>query len=256
MIHQIWIQGALHLPKRYDTNIAKIKTLHADYGYMLWDEIAIINLMRRDPLWLDTYYRLTFLHQKIDFAKYVILYKYGGIYIDMDVTMIKSFTSLLEFYQNSTLIVSRLNLDSFSCRINCGSIICINNGIIMSAPSERIIEEMINHVHKSSNYNTFIKYNCINNTTGPKIFTRVVRKYMHNNVAVLEPEYFEPLVLGIGQITRNTYAIHQQDGTWLGKYTRNIGYIYMKYRQYIIAIILITLSLIFVFLTRNKQSGK
>jgi len=68
-----------------------------NYEYILWDYQDSINLIHKyypqyKQLWED----FTQPIMKADFIRYLILYHYGGIYIDMDIYPIKPFDELLD----------------------------------------------------------------------------------------------------------------------------------------------------------------
>jgi len=67
------------------------------YDYRLWDHQDAINLIHKyypqyKQLWED----FTQPIMKADFIRYLILYHYGGIYIDMDIYPIQPFDDLLD----------------------------------------------------------------------------------------------------------------------------------------------------------------
>ena len=49
---------------------------------MLWDEARIQSLVGTQDAWRAKYATLVHLHQRVDFAKPLILFKHGGIVID------------------------------------------------------------------------------------------------------------------------------------------------------------------------------
>ncbi len=49
---------------------------------MLWDEARIQSLVGTRNAWRAKYATLVHLHQRVDFAKPLILFKHGGIVID------------------------------------------------------------------------------------------------------------------------------------------------------------------------------
>ncbi len=60
------------------------------YKYCLWLEKSIYQLLEKYPFtYLEFYKKLRHPIQKVDFMKYLILYNFGGIYIDLDITIIK-----------------------------------------------------------------------------------------------------------------------------------------------------------------------
>jgi inositol phosphorylceramide mannosyltransferase catalytic subunit len=255
IIHQIWLQGKNQIPNKYIPYINTIHQYHPKqtWQYILWDDIMIIQLLRQNKVWIDTYYKLTYLHQKVDYARYIILFIYGGIYIDMDVIMIKPLDSLLYKLQDYDLVVSKINMNLFDNIINCGRNICINNGIIMAKPGALILAQIIDYINQHPNCSGFIKFNCINNTTGPKVFTRIILDHLNNKIKILDSEYLEPQVFGTGRITNNTYAIHKHDGTWLSSWLRQLASFYVR-NKIIIMLILIMLIVMFIicFIHRKK----
>lgn len=55
---------------------------------MLWDEAAVLQLMQDDfPWFLQTYLSYTRRVQRSDVMRYMVLYKYGGVYLDADVSV-------------------------------------------------------------------------------------------------------------------------------------------------------------------------
>jgi inositol phosphorylceramide mannosyltransferase catalytic subunit len=90
IVHQIWLQGVENIPESYRRGLESINKYTPNWIHKIWDEIDILNLLRQYPEYLHVYYKLAYLHQKVDFSRYVILYVYGGIYIDMDVELIKN----------------------------------------------------------------------------------------------------------------------------------------------------------------------
>ena len=49
--------------------------------------------------------------QKIDFAKYALLHRYGGIYLDMDVRCLRSIDSLTQRFPEARFISSKLPIN-------------------------------------------------------------------------------------------------------------------------------------------------
>ena len=80
-----------------NTQLTKIICKDQNIEYKLWNEEDCNNLIQSDfytfqELWDDFIYPI----QKVDFIKYCILHKYGGIYLDCDVKPYKPFSELFE----------------------------------------------------------------------------------------------------------------------------------------------------------------
>lgn len=246
IIHQIWLQGKDNIPEKYQPNIEKILKNQSKWKYILWDDIMIINLLRKNKVWIDTYYKLEYLHHKVDFARYIILYIYGGAYIDMDAKIIKPLDEIINKNNEYELIVSMLNSNILENYIHCGYNQCLNNGIIITKKNNTIIKKMVDYIvqnPKCSSVST--KISCIQNITGPRRFTQIIYDNMNSKVKILEPEYLEPCTLGVCNITDKTHVIHDHEGTWYSQNLRTLAVFYLnnKWLVYIcIIIILLVIS--------------
>lgn len=166
-IHQIWIQGEEFIPENLVQNKDKIKQLHPQWKYILWDEVKILELLKRNKKWIKTYYKFDYLHQKVDYAKLIILYTHGGICIDMDAYTIKNLDDLVNKYSDYDLIVSYIrNVGVVGNYIMCKDVnSCMNNGNFFGKPNTDILQYMIEHITTHCSY--LLKEYCILHTTGP-----------------------------------------------------------------------------------------
>jgi mannosyltransferase OCH1-like enzyme len=90
-IHQIWV-GPKPIPVRSVSYIEKIKKLHPEYEYRLWTNVDITpeNFVNYEYI-----LQANSFAQKADIMRYEILYKHGGIYLDIDFEIVKNLTPLL-----------------------------------------------------------------------------------------------------------------------------------------------------------------
>lgn len=250
IIHQIWLQGENNIPEKFLPEISRIKNFHPSWQHIMWDDITIINLLRKNKIWIDTYYEFKYLHQKVDYAKYVILYEYGGVYLDVDISILKPFDHLLDEYSDYDMLVSKLKINKFESIICCRKPICINNGTIISKPKNLTMEKLINYINDHPHHKSITKFACISNTTGPIVFTSIILKDINNKtIKILEPEYLEPKILGIGEITLNTYVVHEHEGSWFSSSFRNMAQFYFRHKisVYITFIIVVIFLISFYF---------
>lgn len=252
IIHQIWLQGVDNIPEKYYQNIAEIKKHQSKWEYILWDDIKIINLLRSNKEWLDTYYKLEYLHHKVDFARYIILYVYGGAYIDMDAKIIKPLDEIINKNSEYDLIVSKINSNILENYIHCGYNTCINNGIIIVKKHNIILKKLIESVVKQPICSSFsTKINCIQTITGPTKFTKIINENMNDKIKILDHEYLEPCVLDVCKITDKTYVVHNHAGTWFSDSLRKIAVLYLENKWIVyICLIIIFIILIKYFLYR------
>ena len=124
IIHHIWM-GDKPIP---ETNILcanSVKEHHPDFEYKLWKDPDVDHLMRTEfAEYYEKFNELPRLIMKIDIFRYFLMYKYGGLYTDMDYFMFKPF-DLLQYN-----VVIPCNRETES-----GSPECLGNCIFASKPN-------------------------------------------------------------------------------------------------------------------------
>jgi mannosyltransferase OCH1-like enzyme len=154
-----------------------------EYTYMLWnDDDDILNLVcDKFPEYLEIYNSFQYNIIRIDFAKFCILYQYGGIYADMDMFCYKNFYNHLvddlyiveswenwgEKAQNSLMASNQNNNFWIKCIRSC-------------------IETYI--LEKESSYYYINDY--ILNICGPKLISKLINE----KVNLLPKENFNPMI--------------------------------------------------------------
>lgn len=99
IVHQIWLQGRDKAPEEYQKYFDQYEKLTTQTGgtYMFWDEEKILQLIKRVAPWLEeTYLSYEFWVMRADLGRYVIVYEYGGFYVDADTIPQKSFKDLIK----------------------------------------------------------------------------------------------------------------------------------------------------------------
>ena len=248
IIHQIWLQGQVNIPKPYISNITKIKQLNSKWKYILWDEITILELIKTNKKWLEAYYKFAYMHNKIDFAKYVILYMFGGIYIDIDAYTIRPLDELLSEFIGYDLIVSTINASVAESYLACYRSKCINNGVIISSKDNYVILDLINKITDKPTCDWYdVKVSCIGKVAGPTSFTDTVMKYTHDSrIKILPYEYLEPCITTLCNITKNTYIVHMHSGTWYSDTLKQV-YMFYIYNRGFLTFIILSIILLFTF---------
>tara|TARA_R110000782_G_scaffold96340_9_gene180805 strand:- start:982 stop:1632 length:651 start_codon:yes stop_codon:yes gene_type:complete len=170
IIHQIWIGDQSKKPSKL---MQTWKDNHPDWEYILWTEAEIdsFNLFNRDKYDIHP-----MLSGKADIARYEILFKFGGFFIDADSISIKSLDDLLD---NKFVTV----YESEKHRKNL-----LANGYFGCTPKNRIMFNMINNV-RNLETNRMINRHAWE-TTGPLPFTNEVHK---SEVKILQSIAFIPV---------------------------------------------------------------
>ncbi|SCI71032.1 Mannosyltransferase OCH1 and related enzymes [uncultured Clostridium sp.] len=149
-----------------------------------------------------------------DFVRLYVLYEYGGIYLDTDVEVIKSFDSLLE---NKSFIGFE-SLDE--------NITGVLTATIGSEKNNKIIKMLLD----SYKNRKFIVNGKMDLTTNVQTITKKLQKtysiklenheqYIEDNLMTIYPsDYFCPKnAVTQLKLTENTYSIHHFDGSWVSK---------------------------------------
>lgn len=253
IIHQIWLQGENNISESNKIKINQIKKINQDWNYMLWDEINIINLIKNNKEYLAKYYKFIYLHQKVDFAKFIILQKYGGIYIDIDCEVIKNLDTIFNKINNFDLVISKLSdkLDPVTNLLTCHKTKdCFNNGVIIAKPQTDILNFLINGFKDECSFFEN-KLLCIQNTTGPPIFNKLIDYYIINisksKILILPYEYFEPCINKKCNITKNTYIVHKHDLSWLNDDQKKMMDVLSKLDLTLLCFIIIIIILFFIY---------
>ena len=201
-IHQIWYQGLEAIPEKYRL-YSNTWRLESDFEYVFWDKSKIENLINCFPKFWSVYDSFPTMIEKIDYAKYVILYVLGGIYIDMDVFSVNSLKRFFDVYDDRDFIAFEHNTPFFAMVSNkvlgLRGQKMMNNAVIASKDKNQACLKLIQACAKK---NQKWATNFISNemrclvTTGPIAFTNCINKLVEKkpdlDIEILEATMVEP----------------------------------------------------------------
>lgn len=212
IIHYCWF-GGNPLPKSAQKCIDSWKKYFPDYEIKEWNES---NYDVNKILYTKEAYEAKKYAFVSDYARFDILYTYGGVYFDTDVEVIKPFDEILK---NGAFM--GCETDS-----NENEHISINPGLgVAVAPGQEIYKQILDA------YSTFKFLNedgTYNTTTIVKYTTDILLKnglsdergiQKVSGITIYPKEYFNPLddLTGRLKIGGNTHSIHWYSKTWLSK---------------------------------------
>jgi len=93
IIHQIWV-GKYFLPERENRLWKEIKEKHQDYEYYLWTDDNLPEIPERLKKMYDVMYSKKDWAYCADMLRWLIVYQYGGWYLDIDFEYKQSLNSL------------------------------------------------------------------------------------------------------------------------------------------------------------------
>ena len=148
IVHHIWMQGAAHVPAKYDIYRAswfRHAPASAGFRHLLWDEAAILALITQAyPQWLSLYQRFTRLISRADVGRIFILHAFGGVYSDMDYRPLRDVAQFLEdgFDRTSRAAASCYGLRYVTLAGRMGKSM-VNNAFIATTPQNRMWTERV-----------------------------------------------------------------------------------------------------------------
>jgi hypothetical protein len=97
MIPELIIQtGPPELPLLLRAAIVNVKLLHPEFEHRFYDDAMIdAFLAEHFPEYKNDYLSFRFRIQRYDFFRYLVIYKFGGFYLDLDVFLARNLTPLL-----------------------------------------------------------------------------------------------------------------------------------------------------------------
>lgn len=219
---------------------------------------------------LELYDSFELIHLKIDLGRYVMLYLYGGIYVDMDMYVLRGLETsnkIKELLDKATngihvLGLSTLNLAIQESFMFVGRPQVINNAMMISSSKNPLlfmcIQTIISKFHKYKSYSTFSK---ISNITGPVFINKFFSKFVDNplskskfHIELFPHYYFEPSPpVGHSDVREETIAIHKMEMSWIPSNLKNSIKVYFKIKPFILPIVL---PFIIIYMYKYIQHNK
>ncbi|MCH5229295.1 MAG: glycosyl transferase [Muribaculaceae bacterium] len=206
IIHYCWF-GGNPLPKYARENIESWKKFFPDYEIKEWNEnnfnIEII------PYTQESYKQKNYAFVS-DFARYWVLYNFGGLYFDTDVEIIKSFNDIIQ--QGPFLGIEKGKSGIF-----------VNPGLGMGAVKGMNFFKLMIDFYSNLDKKIEIKPYLVGKTTEFLIQSGFLRKdeiQKVKDITIYPNDYFNPLDDYTGKITitPNTHSIHYYAKSWIDNY--------------------------------------
>lgn len=221
IIHYCWFGGPL--PTLAKKCIASWEKFCPDYEIKRWDETSFdVNCCE----YVQEAYKTKMWAFVSDYARFDILYKYGGVYFDTDVELLKSIDGIIEkgnfmgcevgHIENELIVSNGVNKQCHFVAAGFG--LGANSGL-------GLYEEILEDYNKAHFIN---QDGSLNLYTVVQRVTKLLEKYgfdnnINNNeiqkiskINIYPPEYFSPknCLTGEVSITNNTISIHHYEASW------------------------------------------
>ncbi len=184
-VHQIWINldGSNSLPDLYVPMVNSWFT-YSSHSHHLHSHDDLIKLISSDyPQFLEFYHQVTYITEKSDICRYLLMHKFGGVYVDADMVCIKPLQPLLQSLKKPICMCLEPPDHRFWNRTLIGS------AFIASTPGLDLWLELIDFMYQNYRPNSYPGL-----TTGPI----AVDYFLHKNgykskIEVLNSQYMFPI---------------------------------------------------------------
>ncbi|NIF04735.1 glycosyl transferase [Chryseobacterium sp. Tr-659] len=168
-IFQTFKTKNLPLLTRY--HIWNMKRKNPEYQYFFYDDADIEKFIREEfpPRYIESYNKLTIGAAKADFFRYAILYKKGGVYLDVDSAITKPLRKLIKTTDEAVISKER----HANLYVQWGLIFSKNHPFLKKT-LELMLDNIENHRHPHN----------IHATTGPTIFSEGIRQSLKEDPAI------------------------------------------------------------------------
>ncbi len=185
------------------------KKLHPDFTFMLWDESCFD--LHND--FLDDLYEMRKWACYTEYVRYYALKKFGGIYFDTDIILLKDLTPLLE---NDFFI-------GFETETTVGV------SAIGSIPDHLILDELLHYYDSYRNgdkllWSIYVSGPVLSKYTEVRDIGKPLEFFP--NAFIYPPEYFYPLPYENADeldkykyVTKNSYTLHLWNASWVDEWS-------------------------------------
>ena len=210
IIHYCWLSGDMY-PDKIKKCINSWKKITPDYEIMIWD-LSCFDI--NSIVWTKQAYEKKKYAFASDYIRFYALYNYGGIYLDSDVEILRSFNDFLNL--------------NFFCGYEYEGL--PEAAIVGSAKGQKWALDCMNWYQ---NHNFINKDGSFNIKVAPIVLQHNLEKYLETNLidqgkvmkyrngsyAIYPYEFFSPNNSFNGKIllTKDSYAIHHFNAEWTNK---------------------------------------
>jgi inositol phosphorylceramide mannosyltransferase catalytic subunit len=222
IIHQVWLQGKDKVPEKFRTFRQSWLANHTQWTHMLWDDESIQELLLgRFPWFIKTYRNYKHMIQRVDSARYFILYEYGGFSIDVDMKSTRPLDILLDQYSSAQMIISRLPFtasEGWFLKPFFGTDILYTNAVIGTSKHYYVWESILSSLAKYQKKFSMLKLLNVICSTGPAFFSLGIEEYLQEDpkIIALHERFFES---GFSfdknrDFSEDAFAEHHQEASW------------------------------------------
>lgn len=201
IIHYCWLSSDPY-PDDLQKWMQTWKEKLPDYEFILWN---FNNFDKKLSLWVEQAFENKKYAFAADYIRLFAVYNCGGIYLDMDIEVLKSFDDLLD----SDLILAYENDGKTGIEAGCFG----------AEKGNPIIKECLDYYAGRS----FVKEDeTFDVLPLPRIMNSIISKY--ENIPIKSCDYFtaKSFETGMIKLSEHTYTIHHFAGSWTSPYLKKL----------------------------------
>ncbi|WP_242153281.1 glycosyltransferase [Sphingomonas sp. BAUL-RG-20F-R05-02] len=195
LFHRVWL-GNTPMPPHYEAYWAAWQRQFPEARFITWTDADVATLtISRDKI-----EKISVFSMRADIARYEILYRFGGIYLDCDIMPYQHF-DVAEM--SRTLTVCNEDASTEYCSV----------GFVGAPKGHAIFRELLDHImtHDLDETRT-------NVSTGPWLFGAFLKRHAHRRLGTeaFYPYLYDQPLSAVRRCTLgNSFGIHVWGGSWL-----------------------------------------
>jgi len=203
LIHQTWKTN--EIPEQWKESVRSCKELHSDYTHIVWTDDTMNEFMKEHhPDFYPLYRSYTYHIQRCDVFRYFVLYTYGGIYLDLDISCKTKLDPFLKY----DFVMSKSSNISIS----------YTNAFMMVTPKHPFMKYCIDHLTENKDaLRYFGKHMHVMFSTGPLFLTIQLYQYgpVENKHILTNKEFAgDCSVCNENTCKGGTYFSHVMGNSW------------------------------------------
>ena len=210
IIHEMWATS--EIPLRWKHSTTTWITMNKDFVYCLWTDAELEAFVVDEHRWLLwTYHSYRYPIQRWDAVRYMLLYHYGGTYVDLDA---KCLTPL-------SVVFAKVPVEAGAIVVPTWPLGLTQDFIAVRRPRNPVLRGVLSGLRRAaaSWWYLPLPYTSVLFRTGPVYFTRRVNcHYRQEQIFVIPPSKYRKCVSYVGGA-----SWHSWDGwiiwnTYLSRY--------------------------------------
>ncbi len=224
IIHQTWKDS--NVPSKWKNYQKKVQDIYPDWEYRLWTDEDCFKFVEKEfPEFNDIFKNFNLHIMRVDVVRYLIMYKIGGMYLDLDYEFLKKYD-----FEDKKIVLPKNRSKSYGDEIDG-----LGNSIFASEPGHQFWKDTIFDL--TNNTPVIKDYTEVIESTGPLFLTRLyyANEDKYNDITLSERLIFHPpspktkKEERIIKANNTSYGIHHGWGSW--KDRMSLVYFKVKFKK-------------------------